>query len=138
MRKRGRSLSREISRSRENSSAPTSGGASSIGVPELPETETIARDLDREVAGARIVGVEVTKPDVLREVAPKEFAQRLIGALIVRCWRRAKLVIIDLDTSDRLVVQPRFTGALLLDTGDNLDDRELQYSTLRPRLGDER
>ena len=117
---------------------PTSAGESSIGVPELPETETIARDLDREVAGARIVGVEITKRDVLREAAPKEFTRRLTGASIVRCWRRAKLVVIDLDTSDHVVVQPRFTGALLIDTGNNLDDRELQYSTLRLRLADGR
>ena len=54
-------------------------------MPELPETETIARDLDREVASARIVGVEITKPDVLREAAPKEFTRRLTGASIIRC-----------------------------------------------------
>ena len=29
-------------------------------------------------------------------------------------WRRAKLVVLDLSTGDRLVVQPRFTGALML------------------------
>jgi formamidopyrimidine-DNA glycosylase len=107
-------------------------------VPELPETETIARDLDREVAGARIVGVDITKPDVLREASPAEFSHRLTGATIVRSWRRAKLVVVDLDTSDHLVVQPRFTGALLIDTGSNLDERELQYSTLRLRLADGR
>jgi formamidopyrimidine-DNA glycosylase len=38
-------------------------------VPELPETETIARDLDRAVSGAMIVGVVVRRPDVLREVS---------------------------------------------------------------------
>ena len=107
-------------------------------MPELPETETIARDLDREVGSARIVEVEVTKPDVLREATPAEFIRRLTGASIVRSWRRAKLVVIDLDTSDHLVVQPRFTGALLIDTGSNLDARELQYSTLRLRLADGR
>ena len=107
-------------------------------MPELPETETIARDLDREVAGAHIAGVEITKPDVLREASPAAFIRRLTGATIVRSWRRAKLVVIDLDTTDHLVVQPRFTGALLIDTGSNLDKRELDYSTLRLRLADGR
>jgi formamidopyrimidine-DNA glycosylase len=106
-------------------------------VPELPETETIARDLDRLVSGARIAGVEITKGDVLREVAPWELAERTRGATIARCWRRAKLVVLDLSTGDRVVVQPRFTGALLIDAGD-LPDAERAYSTLAFRLEDGR
>jgi formamidopyrimidine-DNA glycosylase len=106
-------------------------------VPELPETETIARDLDREVAGARIVAVRVSKPDVLREFTPEEFVARLTGAVIVRCWRRAKLVVIDLSTGDRLAVQPRFTGALLIDAGA-LPDDERRYSTVEFLLDDGR
>jgi formamidopyrimidine-DNA glycosylase len=98
-------------------------------VPELPETETIARDLDREVRGTRITGVQVSKPDVLREVTASELARRISGHSIVRAWRRAKLVVIDLSTDDRLVVQPRFTGALLLDRGQ-LPEQELRYSTV--------
>jgi formamidopyrimidine-DNA glycosylase len=98
-------------------------------VPELPETETIARDLDREVAGERITAVRVTKADVLREVEAGELVRRLTGATIERCWRRAKLVVLDLSTNDRLVVQPRFTGALLIDAGD-LPEEERRYSTV--------
>jgi formamidopyrimidine-DNA glycosylase len=112
-------------------------GASSNGVPELPETETIARDLDREVAGARIVSVAVTRPDVLREVSARDFSRRVSGASIGRSWRRAKLVVIDLTTGDRLVVQPRFTGALLIDRGD-LPEQERRYSTIELRLDDGR
>jgi formamidopyrimidine-DNA glycosylase len=106
-------------------------------VPELPETETIARDLEREVAGARITEVRVTKPDVLREVAAAELAARVAGATITRCWRRAKLVVIDLSTGDRLVVQPRFTGGLLIDAG-GLAAAELRYSAVQLVLGDGR
>jgi formamidopyrimidine-DNA glycosylase len=106
-------------------------------VPELPETETIARDLDREVAGARIVSARVTKPDVLREATADELVARLTGATIERCWRRAKLVVIDLSTGDRLVVQPRFTGALLIDAGA-LPEEERRYSTVQLVLSDDR
>jgi formamidopyrimidine-DNA glycosylase len=88
-------------------------------VPELPETETIARDLDREVRGRAITGVEVRKGDVLRIVTTVgALSRRLVGARITRVWRRAKLVVTDVDSGDRLVVQPRFTGALILATGD--------------------
>jgi formamidopyrimidine-DNA glycosylase len=106
-------------------------------VPELPETETIARDLDREIAGARIVLVAVSKADVLREVEPKRFIDRLTGATIRRCWRRAKLVVLDLAGGDHIVVQPRFTGALLIDAGD-LAEEERRYSTVELRLDDDR
>ena len=106
-------------------------------MPELPETETIARDLDREIAGRVIVSVDVARADVLREVDAGELAARVGGARIRRCWRRAKLVVLDLDTGDRIVVQPRFTGALLLDAGA-LPDAERRYSTLAFRLDDGR
>ncbi|HEX6057792.1 MAG TPA: bifunctional DNA-formamidopyrimidine glycosylase/DNA-(apurinic or apyrimidinic site) lyase [Gemmatimonadaceae bacterium] len=106
-------------------------------MPELPETETIARDLDREVSGRRITGVEVRRADVLREATAESLRDRVTGATIARCWRRAKLVVLDLSTGDRIVVQPRFTGALLLDAGD-LPEAERRYSTLALRLEDGR
>jgi formamidopyrimidine-DNA glycosylase len=106
-------------------------------VPELPEVETIARDLQRRVAGATISGVEVSKPDVLRVAGTAALKKRTTGATILRCWRRAKLVILDLSTDDRLVVSLRFTGALLVDDG-SLSDEDRRYSTVRWRLRDGR
>lgn len=106
-------------------------------MPELPETETIARDLAREILGRSITSVSVRRDDVLREVDAAEFTRRLANATIVHSWRRAKLVVLDLSTSDRLAVQPRFTGALLIDAGD-LGDRERAYSTLDLELDDGR
>jgi formamidopyrimidine-DNA glycosylase len=116
-------------------------------MPELPETETIARDLDREVRGAMIVNVQVWRRDVLREVTPGSLVRRATGAGIARSWRRAKLVVLDLSTGDRIVVQPRFTGALLVESGaltarsdytavafELADGRTLRYRDVR-RLG---
>ena len=106
-------------------------------MPELPETETIARDLDGAIRGRRIKKVSVRKADVLREVSARSISRRLRDATILRSWRRAKLVVIDLDTGDRIVVQPRFTGALLIDDG-TFTGSELDYSTLRLDLDDGR
>jgi formamidopyrimidine-DNA glycosylase len=106
-------------------------------VPELPETETIARDLDRAISGRRITEVAVTRPDVLREGSPDDFLARVTGRAFLRAWRRAKLVVLDLDSEDRIVVQPRFTGALLLSSGP-LPENEAPYSTLRFALDDGR
>jgi formamidopyrimidine-DNA glycosylase len=106
-------------------------------MPELPETETIARDLDQAIAGRTITSVRVTRPDVLREVGKSAFIRRLTGTTIVRSWRRAKLVVTDLSSGDRIVVQPRFTGAMIIDDG-GLDPAQLAYSTLRLMLDDGR
>jgi len=106
-------------------------------LPELPETETIARDLDRSVAGATIRRATVKRPDVLREVSARTLAKRVAGTKVLRSWRRAKLIVIDLVTGDRIVVQPRFTGALLLDDG-KLPKDALRYSTVRFDLDDGR
>ena len=104
-------------------------------MPELPETETIARDLDGAIAGRTIVSASVTRPDVLREVAMPAFAERLAGAQILRSWRRAKLVVTDLSSGDHIVVQPRFTGALIIDDGE-IDQAHFAYSTMRLELDD--
>ena len=106
-------------------------------MPELPETETIARDLDGAIRGRKITNVSVRKADVLREVTARVLAKKLRNATILRSWRRAKLVVLDLDTGDHLVVQPRFTGALLIDDG-SFTGSELRYSTLRLELDDGR
>ena len=106
-------------------------------MPELPETETIARDLNESIAGRTIISVKVTRPDVLREVGRTAFTKRLAGAGITRSWRRAKLVVTDLSTGDRLVVQPRFTGALIVEHED-LDRSHLSHSTMRLALDDGR
>jgi formamidopyrimidine-DNA glycosylase len=106
-------------------------------VPELPETETIARDLDRAITGRRITEVVVSRPDVLREGSAADLAARTTGRAFARAWRRAKLVVLDLDSDDRIVVQPRFTGALLVSRGP-LPDHEAPYSTVRFALDDGR
>jgi len=95
------------------------------------------------VAGSTIVGVRVRHADVLREVSPRSLAKRVTGTTIVRAWRRAKLVILDLSSGDRLLIQPRFTGAMLINPSDTKyvtvsftlgDGRLLQYRDIR-RLG---
>ena len=106
-------------------------------MPELPETETIARDLNEAIAGRLVQSATVRKADVLREVSSRTFAKRLKGATIVRSWRRAKLIVTDLSTGDRLVVQPRFTGAMIIEHS-GLDPAQLEYSTLRLQLDDGR
>ena len=86
-------------------------------MPELPEVETIARDLEGSVRDTTIVAVHVHRPDILRECSAAVFGRRVRGATFTRFWRRAKYVVADLSTGERLAVSPRFTGSLLVEPG---------------------
>jgi formamidopyrimidine-DNA glycosylase len=81
-------------------------------MPELPETETIARDLHRALHGRSISDLDVPRRDILRGTSAKKLRVAISGARIERAWRRAKCIVVDLSTGDRLVFQPRFTGAV--------------------------
>ena len=113
-------------------------------MPELPEAETIARDLDQALRGAVVQSVDVQRADVLRGTHRSRFAPQIVGTSIGTVHRRAKSIVIALASEDRIVVTPRFTGALLIDAPSDdpyrcvlfrLDgDRSLSYSDVR-RLG---
>ena len=109
-------------------------------MPELPETETIARDLHALVVGATVARVDVSRTDVLREVDADALARVLPGTRITRVWRRAKLIVLDVEGTDatwRVVVQPRFTGGLIVDDG-HLPDAERAYVCVTLHLTDAR
>jgi formamidopyrimidine-DNA glycosylase len=84
-------------------------------MPELPEVETIVRDIRRHVAGVRIVRVRVFKADILRNATRERFARALAGRRVTSVTRRAKNVVLALDDGRRVVIQPGMTGALLVD-----------------------
>jgi len=83
-------------------------------VPELPEVETIARDIRPHLVGVVIRHVRVFKADILRGIGPKAFERALTGRRVEAVCRRAKHVVIRLDDGRRVVIQPRMTGSLLV------------------------
>ena len=102
-------------------------------MPELPETETLARDLDASLVGRTIASVESPHADVLRGLSSRSIGRRLTGQTLTRAWRRAKAVVLDLSNDAHLVVVPRFTGGLLIRDAGVPDDR---YDCVRFRLAD--
>jgi formamidopyrimidine-DNA glycosylase len=82
-------------------------------VPELPEVETIRRDLIRDVKGKKISQVEILNSKVIKEPKPSKFKQRLKGATFKDFLRRAKLLACKLSNGGYLVVHLRMTGQLI-------------------------
>jgi len=90
-------------------------------VPELPEVETIARDLRPRLVGATLSGIRVHKSDVLRGVTRAAFRRALEGRSVASVGRRAKHLVILLDDGNRLVIQPRMTGSMTVERHDGTD-----------------
>lgn len=82
-------------------------------MPELPEAETIKRELAQSVLGKKIVGVFIRTPKVIRAPAAKDFAKQAAGATIKEILRRGKAIILKLSTGKDLVVQLGMTGQLI-------------------------
>ncbi len=83
-------------------------------MPELPEVETIRRDLDREVVGKRIKQVEATGTrSIRRHKNKKEFVTKLEGHKITGVLRRGKNLLVRLDGGDVLVIHLGMSGQLL-------------------------
>lgn len=99
-------------------------------MPELPEVETIARGVHQAVAGRTIEAVGVPRPDVLREATARTFARRVRGTVITAAHRRAKHIVVSLDSGDSLVVQPRFTGTMLAIRASELTDYDRTYTAV--------
>jgi len=92
-------------------------------MPELPEVETVARDLQRGVAGAVITDVDVRWDRTVRHPEPPErFAAELRGARIQRVGRRAKSVLLHLADGRVMTVALRMTGALIVAPSGTPDD----------------
>lgn len=80
---------------------------------ELPEVETIRRDLEREVVGKRVKAVEVeVAKTVSRSGNRKKFAGRLDKAKFTEVRRKGLLLLMGLDTGDVLVTDLGTGGRL--------------------------
>lgn len=82
-------------------------------MPELPEVETIKRDLNRLIVGKKILAIATDSP---KQVQPSltEVKKAVVGATIKRIERRAKLLQIFLSNSKILVIHLKLTGRLLV------------------------
>ena len=117
-------------------------------MPELPEVETVARDLRRhllpdDAAGPVITGGRVAWTRTLRDGDPAAFVSGVTGRRIEAVGRRGKQIIVDLDGGAFLTIHLKMTGqvfvvpaALPRDPYERLalaleDGREIRFRDVR-------
>jgi formamidopyrimidine-DNA glycosylase len=84
-------------------------------MPELPEVETIARDLARHLAGATLVGARGDWPRAIASHQSVEaFSAAISGRRVESVGRRAKLVVVRLSGDAALTVHLKMTGQLFV------------------------
>ncbi len=114
-------------------------------MPELPEVETVRRDLEQRIIGRRITSCKISPdaPRLVQLITPREFCRQLSGRAVAGIRRRGKYLIIDLDDGRAWVLHRRMSGNVLYrvpaDPPDDytravftLDDgHELRWTDLR-------
>lgn len=82
-------------------------------MPELPEVETIKRDLARLIVGKKVLDIET---DSAKQIKPslKVVKKAIVGATIRKIGRRAKLLQIFLSNDKILIIHLKLTGRLLV------------------------
>lgn len=79
-------------------------------MPELPEVETIRRDLEKKLVGQTIRRAEILS---FNRVSPKDLAKRLVGFQVLKVSRRAKLLALE-GKNDFLLFHLKMTGQMVL------------------------
>lgn len=88
-------------------------------MPELPEVETVMRGLAPVWLGQRFDRVIFNRAD-LRRPFPDGLGQRLTGAVVTACRRRAKYGLIDTDRGDTMILHLGMSGRMRLDPAELL------------------
>jgi formamidopyrimidine-DNA glycosylase len=81
-------------------------------VPELPEVETIRRQLAERLPGRTIARVAVSDALLVSPEDPEAFAGRVEGRRVESVGRRGKYLLVELDSGDTLAMHLRMTGRL--------------------------
>lgn len=103
-------------------------------MPELPEVETVRSGLSNLIPGKKIQAATYDWPKSFPN-ARADVESFLIGAAVTAVRRRAKVLMIDLDTSYSLVIHLKMTGQLVF-VSKNMEDGKwnMEYSP-KPKGG---
>ncbi|HTY12912.1 MAG TPA: bifunctional DNA-formamidopyrimidine glycosylase/DNA-(apurinic or apyrimidinic site) lyase [Candidatus Omnitrophota bacterium] len=107
-------------------------------MPELPEVETVRRDVLPKVRGRTVRRVELADRRILKGYSAPKFIKGLTGQKIIDLERRAKYLLFKLASGKYFVVHLGMTGRLLFAPDKYVkaiftlsDGKKLYYSDLR-------
>jgi formamidopyrimidine-DNA glycosylase len=103
-------------------------------MPELPEVEYVARQLRAELVGRTVVAAEVRWARAISAPDVDTFGAALRGQRVVAVSRRAKHLLIALESADTMVIHRRMSGNLTLASSG----AEPLYTRVRFELDDGR
>jgi formamidopyrimidine-DNA glycosylase len=83
-------------------------------MPELPEVETVRRQLEPELVGKRIESASVIDERLTRPEPPRSLERAVRGREVTAVARRGKYLLIGLEGGRTLALHLRMTGNLLL------------------------
>jgi formamidopyrimidine-DNA glycosylase len=82
-------------------------------MPELPEVETIRADLEKNLVGRKITGVQFLWNGILKDTPQELFTKAVTGETIININRRAKNLDIELSNGLYLLFHMKMTGHLI-------------------------
>jgi formamidopyrimidine-DNA glycosylase len=92
-------------------------------MPEMPEVETMVRDLQARLPGRTIVDAEVSWDRMIAHPAPPVFVASVRGRRMARVERRGKFALLHLEDGGILAVHRGMTGSLFLRGAEAPEDR---------------
>jgi formamidopyrimidine-DNA glycosylase len=91
-------------------------------MPELPEVESVRRQLEPTLVGRRFERVSIDDPRLVRPYEPAEVAAELEGEHVVAVERRGKYLVVRFESGRVLLIHLRMTGSLLSAASGSLPD----------------
>src|SRR3954466_10145628 len=91
-------------------------------MPELPEVESVRRQLEPALVGRRLGRVSMDAPRLVRPYEPAEVAAELEGERVAAVERRGKYLVVRFETGRVLLIHLRMTGSLLSAPNGSLPD----------------
>lgn len=105
-------------------------------MPELPEVETVRRQLQSTLVGARFMAVERIEASMLRDCVVDEFVSKLRGQTVETVERLGKFLIARLSAGLYLTVHLGMTGQLLVDPSEQSQHARFVFRISREDSGD--
>ena len=101
-------------------------------MPELPEVETVMRGLSPAWTGHQFTRITLNR-EGLRRPFPEDLGQRLTGATVIACRRRAKYGLVDTDRGDTMILHLGMSGRMRLDPAELLKHDHVVFESSNNR-----